>query len=1072
MIERSLERAFEIGRVFHPPRLDAETFKGLELRNIGPFNMSGRVTDVEGIPGNPRVLYVGAAAGGMWKTTNGGLTFEPIFDDQPIASVGDFALAPSQPEVLYLGSGESNVRNSVSFGNGVYKSTDGGKTWNYLGLEDTRHISRVKVHPQDPDTVYVGALGHMFGPNEERGVFRSRDGGTTWEKVLYTDDRHGVADLDLHPRNPNLLFAALWHFERKPWTMTSGSEEGGVYRSVDGGSTWQKLDKGLPKLMGRIGVKVAPSDPQIVYVIAESNEGTLFRSNDGGDTFEKVTDDVKIVSRGFYYTDLRVDPVDPNRIYAVSSRLFRSIDGGRSFERIARTVHVDFHSLWIDPQDPDRLWNGNDGGVAVSYDRGDTWEPIRNLPLAQFYQVFYDHQRPFYRLGGGLQDNGTWIGPSRTREPLGVQEDDWRMMSFGDAYYVVPHPEKEHLFLSESQAGGIVRTDLRNRQQLDVSPQPRRNDGGPAGELPFRFNWNAPIVASPHDPGTVYFAGNVVWKTHDFGDHWEQISPDLTTNDPEKMGTAGGPVWPENTTAEYHCTILSLAESPAQADVIWVGTDDGNLQLTRDGGQNWTNVVGNVPGVPAHAPVSHVEPSRTAPGTAYVSFDRHMFDDFRPHVFKTTDFGATWTPRARGIDPNAWVWVVREDADNPNLLYAGTELGLYASFDAGENWQRMHFGDLPTVPVHDILIHPREKDLIVGTHGRAIWVLDDTTPLSQWSQVSADAPAHLFEPRPALRYPRRNTRYGLGDKETLVANPDYGALLTYYLRDDVGPEDVGPEDVGPEDVGPEDEDQHGEDENPEEEAPEKPVILEILDAEGEVLRTLDDLETGPGLHRVTWDLTLEPPFSRTLEEGEVGDFSAPPSGPSVLPGTYTARLTVNGESFEAPVVVELDPTLDLSSETLENLHRLGVELTRMQSAVNRVLRGVDLLQGQLESLEKSRELLEKELPPEVTELFQGFEESLEQRRVDFIRSDEKPFWSQGPKLGDLLGGLFGDFDRSFAKPTAAQLNFMDTLRGEWRTAMEAWNRFLNEDAVVLDKALRDQGMAGLSLPPGIDLGNG
>ena len=1026
---------------------------GLELRNIGPYNMSGRVTDVEGVPGDPRMVYVGAAAGGVWKSTNGGLTFDPVFDDQDIASVGDLALAPSNPEVIYLGSGEANVRNSVSFGNGVYKSTDGGRSWKHLGLEDTRHISRVAVHPHDPETVYVGALGHIYGPNEERGVFRSRDGGISWEKILYTDERHGVADLDLHPQNPNLLFAALWQFERKPWTMRSGGEEGGVYRSVDGGDTWEKLTEGLPKLMGRIGVKVAPSNPQVVYVIAESNDGILFRSNDGGDTFEQVSDDVQIVSRGFYYTDLRVDPTDENRVYAISSRLFRSLDGGRTFERIARSIHVDFHSLWIDPEDPQRVWNGQDGGVAVSYDRGDSWEPIRNLPLAQFYQIFFDERRPFYYLGGGLQDNGTWYGPSRSREPSGIQEDDWRMMSFGDAYWVVPHPEQVDLFLSEYQAGGIVRTDMRNRQQSDVSPQPERNDGGPAGELEFRFNWNSPIIASPHDPHTVYFAGNVVWKTTDFGDSWQQISPDLTTNDPEKLVTAGGPVWPENTTAEYHCTIISFAESPVEPGVLWVGTDDGNLHLSRDGGGEWSNLTGRVPGMPEFSPVSHVEPSRTAAGTAYVSFDRHMFDDFQPYIWKTTDFGATWKRMDNGLAEHAWVWVVREDPVNPDLLYAGTELGLYASFDAGTTWRELDLGDLPTVPVQDVLIHPREHDLLLGTHGRAMWMLDDSTPLRQWNAVAADAPAHLFDVRPAMRYPQRMTRYGLGDKEKLVANPAYGALITYYLKEALAEDN---------------EDEEGETEG--DESTEGPSFtLEILDTAGTVVRTLDKLETTAGLHRVVWNLAMDSPFPRTLGEQEGSDFSAPPRGPEVLPGTYTVRLALGEETWETTVQVEVDPTLDVTSDALKAQHQMASTLRDLRSGVNRVLRGVDLLKAQLTARRASVDLLEKELPTEVEEQWKAFEEALEQRLVDFVRSDQKPFWSQGPKLGDHLGSLFNNVDSAFAAPTTAQQAWFEELQGTWREAMAAWNLFLENDVPVLDAALRGQGVAGLTVPEGVEV---
>ncbi len=645
------------------------TFDQLSWRNIGPVNMSGRVADVEGVVGDPRTLYVGAGSGGVWKSTDGGVTFAPIFDDQPVASIGDMAVAPSNPAVLYVGTGEGNVRNSVSFGNGVYRSGDGGETWTHVGLEETQYIARVVVDPTDADRAFVAAIGPIYGPRDTRGVYRTQDGGASWEKVLYLDEDHGAADLDIDPTNPNVLFATLWRFRREPWDFKSGSKEGGVWRSRDGGTTWSRLTVGLPEEMGRVAVKIAPSNPEVVYVMAESNDGILFRSDDRGETFRKVSDDVQLVSRGFYYTDLRVDPTDENKVYAVASRLFRSIDGGKTFERIARPVHIDFHSLWIDPHDPDRIWVGEDGGVAQTTDGGGSWRVPRTLPIGQFYQVFIGAEEPFYTIGGGLQDNGTWYGPSRTREPYGSTVHDWKMMSFGDAYFVVQHPTKHHLYLSESQAGNLMRTDVRTFQQQVISPQAARNDGGPVSELTYRFNWNAPIVASPHDGETIYFCGNVVFRSHDFGSTWDVISPDLTTNDPAKQGSAGGPVWPENTTAEYHTTIISFAESPVERGVLWVGTDDGNLQLSRDDGANWSAL--SVPGVPEFSPVSHVEASRVAAGRAYVAFDRHMFDDLRPHAFRTDDFGATWTPITNGLPDAGWIWVNEGGGQIPGMSYGG-----------------------------------------------------------------------------------------------------------------------------------------------------------------------------------------------------------------------------------------------------------------------------------------------------------------------------------------------------------------------------------------------------------------
>ncbi len=1039
---------------------DSTPFDHLSYRSIGPVNMSGRVADVEGIPGDPRVLYVGAASGGVWKTVDGGLTFEPIFDDQPIASIGDLALAPTNPDVIYVGSGEANARNSVSFGNGVYKSTDGGQSWTHVGLDGTRHISRVVVSSLDPDVAYVGAMGSFFGPNEERGVFRTQDGGATWEKVLYVDDRHGVSDLDIDPTNPNIVYAAFWHFDRKPWTHTTGSEEGGVWKSVDGGDSWKKLEEGLPKgVVGRIAVKVAPSNPNVVYAMTESDEGTLYRSNDRGETFQKTTDDVGIISRGLYYTDMRVDPADANRVYAVSSRLQMSIDGGRTFRRISRTTHVDYHSLWIDPTDPSRIWQGQDGGVAVSYDRGLTWEPIRNLPLAQFYQVFYDMREPFYYLGGGLQDNGTWYGPSRTREPAGILQDDWRMMSFGDAYFVVPHPEQVDLYLSESQAGGIVRTDMRTRQQIDVSPQPRRNDGGPAGDLEYRFNWNAPIIASPHDPNVIYFAGNVVFKTTDFGDTWQKISPDLTTNDPDKLGEAGGPAWKENTTAEYHCTIISFAESAAETGVLWSGSDDGLIYVSRDGGANWENVTANVPGLPESSPVSHLEPSRTEAGVAWAAFDRHMFDDLRPHIYRTGDYGKSWKRLSTsGIPDTAWVWVLRQDPRNADLLWAGTELGLYASYDGGSGWMRHHLDNLPTVSVHDVLIHPRDNDLIVGTHGRAIWVFDDATPLQKWSDEVAAKPAHLFPSRSAIHYPVRFTRYGMGDKRHRAPNPPSGAMITYSLAEDL---DAPPMAA----AGDTSEDENGD--SPAVADKKGPRLeIEIFDAAGDLVRELDamKLPKKKGINRTSWNLTSEPARRRQPPDPAFAEFFGPPRGPRVLPGTYTVRLTLDGESQETRFEVGVDPLIDVSIDALTAQRNAAQELQNLLSELNDRLKGLDSVTAQLENRRGHVKKMELELPDEVSEAWRAHDEAAKELLATLSRVDGKPFWSQGPRVSERLEDLARGIDGQFTAPTAAQLELLNELRSEHQESVAKIESFLSGDVSDLNNQLEGAGVPPVAVP--------
>lgn len=1015
-----------------PQEIDSALFKNLEWRNIGPANMMGRTTDVEGVPGNPNLVYVGTATGGVWKTTNGGVTWKPIFDHQPVSSIGDIALEPGNPEVIYIGTGESNVRNSVSFGNGVYKSTDGGKTWVHLGLEDTRHISRVLINPRQPNTVYVGALGHAFGPNPQRGVFMSTDGGETWEKVLYIDEHHGVSDMAINVKNPNILLAGMWHFERKPWTFTTGSKEGGLFRSIDGGRHWEEV-KGLPELIGRVGVKVSRSNSQVVYAITASKEGTLYRSDDGGESFKKVSDNLRIVSRGFYYTDMRIDPVDENRVYAVSSRLYVSNDGGKNFERISESTHVDFHALWIDPQNPDRIWQGQDGGIAVSYDRGKTWEYVNVFPVGQFYQIYADNRKPFYYVGGGLQDNGTWYGPSRTREPFGILKADWRMISFGDGFHVLSHPENPELFLSESQGGHIMRTNMNTREQQNVSPQQESGSGAPASQLKYRFNWNTPLIASPHDGETIYVGGNVVFKSPDFGSTWEVISPDLTTNDPEKLKTAGKPAWPENTTAEYHCTITSLAESPIQAGVLWAGTDDGNLHVSKDGGGSWVNVIENVSGVPPFSPVSHVEPSLMSAGMAYVSFDRHMLDDFKPYIYKTTDFGETWTDITGNLPHNAYVWVLREDPENTDILYAGTERGVYVSFTTGKKWIKLHMKNLPTVPVHDILVHPRENDLILGTHGRGIWIFDDISFLQELSLEQLGQSAHLAPVRKAYRFAVKPTRYGIGDKVFTGENPPSGALITYYLPEKVEHEDK--------------------------------VSVEIVDEGGQVIREIKDLPAKPGFNRAAWDLRYEGPRPRKEEKEEEEDFFfRGADGPRVLPGTYTVRLRVKGETYEQPVKVEVDPTVNVSREDLKTQLEYSLQLRDMVSYVNDGLRALDILKKQIKDRQETLEKKKNKVPEEVKKIIKEHLEKITTIQNLLTRPEGEPFWSKGAQIKGKLNSLFRDIDGVNAAPTRKQIEYLGRLEEEFRSVMAKVNGYLSQSAKELNNKLTQHQIPELMIP--------
>ncbi|MFQ3611790.1 MAG: glycosyl hydrolase [Fimbriimonadales bacterium] len=1014
-------------------QVSVELFKNLRWRNIGPANMGGRITDVEGIPGNPRTVYVATATSGLWKTTTMGIRWEPLFDDQETQTIGDIALDPQNPEVIWVGTGEANLRNSISIGCGVYRSNDGGKTWQYLGLRETRQISRIVVHPRDPNTVWVAAIGSPFGPNPERGVFMTTDGGKTWQKVLYIDEHHGASDLDIDPVNPNILYAGMWRFERKPWTHTSGSEQGGLFKSTDGGKTWRRITNGLPRLMGRVGVKVAPSNPNVVYLIAESNDGTLFRSNDKGETFQLVSRETNIVSRGFYYTDMRVDPQDENRLYFLATQLRLSIDGGRTSQQIASSVHVDHHALWIDPTNPNILWNGNDGGLAFSLDRGATWDVVSNLPLAQFYQIHLSNEAPFYQVAGGLQDNGSWIGYARTKEG-GIVNEHWRMVSFGDGFYCLIHSQNPNLIISESQGGNVLRTNLATGIQENISPQARRGDGGPVKDLKYRFNWNTPIIPSPHDPNTVYVGGNVVFKSTDFGTTWTVISPDLTTNDPSKQGDAGGPVWVENTTAEFHCTIISLAESPLQPGVIWVGTDDGNLQVTFDGGLRWTNLTPNVPNLPPNSPVSHVEPSRANIQTAYVSFDRHMLNDFKPYLYKTTDGGTTWQPLTNGLPDEAYIFVVREDPRNLNLLYAGTERGLFISFDGGQNWQKMP--NLPAVPVHDIQFHPVMNDLVLGTHGRSVYVLDDITPLQQVSAEVLEKPAHLFEPPTAWRFSSRMTRYGRGDRPMVAPNPPTGAMITYSLK---------------------------------ERPKEGRVRLQILDSQGKVLRELTRIPQEPGIHRVEWDLRIRVDGGSDDEEGTPQQGAtlaggAPPSplGPQALPGTYRVRLIAGDFQMEQPLTVRVEPALEPHLANMKAGYQFALETLEMIRQLNRAMRTLNGVEEQLNNLRQVARNQNIRLSQEVNDAITEHLKKISDLKAEVDNPNTGLAYARGPRLRGRLNSVYGAMG-SNTGPTLAQVAYFNEVKQEFETVHGAIQAYLRQRVPELNDLLKAQGLPTLLL---------
>ena len=992
----------------------AQSFESLSFRVIGPTTMGGRVTDIEGVPGNPNVVYVGTGGGGLWKTNDGGMTWASLFDDKTTVSVGDLALDPRNPEVVWLGSGEANMRNSVSFGDGVYKSTDGGKTWAHFGLAETMHIARVIVHPLEPETAYVCAVGHQSAPNNERGVFMTTNGGVTWQKTLFVDDGHGCADLDINPKNPNVLYAAMWRFERKAWNHTSGSEKSGVFRSTDGGRSWKKLEKGLPKLIGRVGVKVAPSNPSVVYLAAESKEGTLYRSTDAGDSFVEMTRAREVVSRGFYYADLRVDPVEENRVYAVASNLQISTDSGKTFRNTARGIHIDFHSLWIDPTNPARMWAGSDGGLSLTNNRGDSWESILNIPLAQYYALAADNRVPFYHLTGGLQDNGTWTGPSRTRGGS-IAPSDWKLVTGGDGFFAAPHPDNPNIFLTESQGGRLSMTNMETGEQQSIAPQPQ---SGRVGDLKYRFNWNTPIVTSPHGKQTVYFGGSALFQTRNFGMSWEPISPDLTRNIRERMTSAGGPIWYDNSTAENHGTIVSIGESAAKAGVVWVGTDDGNVQMTADAGKTWTNVAGNLPAELRDSWVSHVEPSRVSATTAYVALDRHFWDDYKPHIFKTTDGGKTFSRIVTGLPAKAYVHVVREDPRNSSLLYAGTEMGLFVSWNGGAAWSRLNAKNLPNVSVHDILVHPRENDLILGTHGRSILILDDISVLQQ----PPTSEIKLYAPRTTYRYVSRAGGGGLdegGSKVFKGTNPRYGAPITFSHATKITPK------------------------------------VEIVDAAGKVIRELTQVPKEPGVQRVVWDLRHEGPKVRRAPTEAEAESPFAARGPKAAPGVYTVRLTVGSAKLEEKVEVRLDPALKATQEDLANQLSYGLKLRDMQSNVNTTLRAID----QLKDLLKGIAARGKTDAP-----IADWQKALDKETLRIGLPSTANRLEDAPRLIERLTNLSGIIDGPNAAPLPQQVAHFAEVEKEYNDNLPAVKAALRKLVTEWNQTLAKLNLGTLPVP--------
>jgi len=760
--------------------VDPDLLAGMRARSIGPSGMSGRVAAIAGIDANPEVVYVGAASGGVWKSTNGGLTFSPIFDDQPVASVGAIAVFQANPDVVWVGTGEGNPRNSASIGNGVYRSLDAGKTWSHLGLEKTERIDTIVLHPTNPDVAWVAALGQEWGENPDRGVFKTEDGGKTWSKVLYVDPRTGASDLVIDPSNPNKLFAGMWQFRRWPWFFKSGGPGSGIYVTWDGGKTWKPItqEDGLPKGdLGRIGLAISRSHPEVVYAAVEAEKSAVVRSDNGGRTWKIVNQRYDADPRPFYFSHLRVDPELPDRVYRLDFNVKVSNDGCKSFADLipGSLIHGDYHAIWIAPHNPKLIYLGNDGGVAVSRDRGQTAAFVATLPLAQFYHVAVDMQTP-YNVYGGLQDNGSWRGPSSLWKGGGIRSHEWAVVGGGDGFQTLPDPFDPNIVYSLSQGGELGRFDQRTGELRAAKPAPPANGVN-------RFNWNTGLAADPFDAGTIYIGSQFLYKSTDRGESWTAISPDLTSNNPEwqKAAESGG-LTPDASRAENFTTIISIAPSLKEKGVIWVGTDDGRLHVTRDGGKTWTSLEKNVPGVPANTWIPKITPSKFAAAGAFVVFDNHRREDFTPYVYQTNDWGKTWKSLATK-DLRGYALALEQDPVDKDLLFLGTEFGLWVSLDGGGRWLPWKHG-VPTASVMDLAIHPRDNDLVIGTHGRALYVLDDLRPLRTLSEKTMAEPLHLYEIADGQQHldtPEAGG-FGLGSGEFRGQNRDYGALITFSLN--------------------------------------------------------------------------------------------------------------------------------------------------------------------------------------------------------------------------------------------------------------------------------------------------
>ena len=903
-------------------------FQALQWRGIGPYR-GGRALAVAGIPGDPTTYYFGAVAGGVWKTTDGGASWLPLTDQTAISSVGAIAVAQSDHDIIYVGSGEAAPRGDMTYGDGVYKSVDGGKTWSNIGLKDTRQIGALIVDPHNPGIVLVAAFGHAFGPNSERGVFRTTDGGKSWTRVLYKDEQTGAIDVSFDPHNSKIVYAALWQARRQPWNFSSGGPGSGLYRSSDGGVSWTRLSgNGLPAgILGRIHVSVSGADSSRVYAMIEAAQGGLYRSDDGGAHWRRVNDDGRLSQRAWYFSTSLADPKRVDTLYAENTGLFRSTDGGKTFNLLPAR-HGDHHGLWIDPSDPERIIEASDGGASISFDDGKTWSTQNNQPTAQFYHVSVDNRFPYY-VYGAQQDN-TSVAIASMDDEGAIVSRDWYDVFSGECGFVIADPRDADIVYATSE--NLVGRFNKHTMQLQAIPVwPIDASGHAAKDLEHRFNWTSPMIMSPFDPDTLYYGMERLYKTSNGGSSWSAISPDLSRNDKSKQQASGGPITKDITSVEYYDTIFALAESPIRKGMIWVGTDDGLIQLTQDDGGSWANVTARE--IPQWSTISLIEASRYDANTAYVAVDRHKLDDLRPYIFMTRDGGKTWTPIDAGLPEGSFVHAVREDSVKRGLLYAATETGVFVSFDDGRHWQSLQL-NLPRSPVHDLVV--KGNDLVVATHGRSFWILDDVTPLRQVAAAAAASMVYLYTPETGYRlyYPDQvDTRPPVGQ------NPPAGILIDYYLPA----------------------------------LPTGAISIDILDAQGSVVRHLssvkalkgeqppewpdqvhpeDTLPALKGMNRFVWDLRYDDP----VQIPDAFYASLPPRGPLVLPGNYTIKLTYGGQTQTVPLTVAPDPRDTGSLAGLQQKFALSMEVYHDQDALHRAVNDIRAVRSEVAAaLQKANE---------------------------------------------------------------------------------------------------------------------